>query len=138
MEIEKLYTKVLPSYFPFGLKMVDKEGHFFEMIIQNFAYCLTSDSRPILRDISDLKKEIEHNGEKFVPIEKIFKPDLLKILGDSDGVFDTWTNRSDGKVINHPLSLDVWQKFIEWKFNICNLPTELWVDVNNLQINPYK
>lgn len=64
------------AYLPYGLKLqVIDTGTVFELkdfFIKNkeirIAY---GKSLPILRHISDLTKEIEHNGEKFVPLENL-------------------------------------------------------------------
>ena len=71
----KLELKHLAPYLPYGLKMellnfpIGRHfrtleldcGHDFNLYLQN------NWVRPILRPLSDLTKEIEVNGEKFVP-----------------------------------------------------------------------
>ncbi len=42
---------------------------------------LTEDKKPLVRPLSDLTKEIEHNGERFVP--------LVRLLLISEGIYDT-------------------------------------------------
>jgi hypothetical protein len=43
------------------------------------------DIKPILRPLSDLTKEIEHNGESFVPIVELFK---MRTQSTGDKIFD--------------------------------------------------
>lgn len=38
---------------------------------QNIDTCVWGETKPILRPLSDLDEEIEHNGEKFVPYDKL-------------------------------------------------------------------
>lgn len=88
-KVEKLELKHLSGYLPYGLKISHKEfldyefkGHimvpaFYEgcgkeigiitIINDSWSYPV----KPLLRPLSDLTKEIEHNGERFVPVEKI-------------------------------------------------------------------
>ena len=86
--------------------------------------------KPLLRNLSDLTKEIEHNGERFVPIEKI-----NEVFGNSemtycfvDGIF-TEINFRTG--LNNGVSYKmpnvkcypyfIIQKLYEWKFDLHNL-----------------
>ncbi|WP_448607208.1 hypothetical protein [Paenimyroides ceti] len=92
--MEKLELKHLAPYFPYGLKgRVDKEtylqeendrigelktidlaDHNYELAIYGdlgYFLCDIYDYKPILRPLSNLTKEIEHNGQKFVPIDFI-------------------------------------------------------------------
>lgn len=81
----KLELEYIAPYLPFGLK-VDSGGQMEELttldtnhdIQTSFRGHLINHTRlefikPILRPLSDLTKEIEHNGERFVPIDVIFK-----------------------------------------------------------------
>ena len=74
----------------------------------------------ILRPLSDLTKEIEHNGERFVPIV------LLEDYIDFQYGYER---------------IEYWkiQQLFEWKFDIFNLIEKgEAIDVNTLQTNPYK
>ena len=73
--------------------------------------------KPILRPLSSLDKEIEVNGERFVPIEK------MKELG----------------LGSLPRSLDCnwlyyhqFEQLVKWHFNVFNLPENLYIDINTL------
>jgi hypothetical protein len=74
----KLELKHLAPYLPYGLKVkiIDqirnyKINQIRELKIQlfwDFTRTERNIIKPILRPLSDLTKEIQHNGEKFVPI----------------------------------------------------------------------
>ena len=89
--------------------------------------------KPILRPLSDLTKEIEVNGEKFVP------NDLLDV--DSCGV---WINDANNQVMISQIdchsiyAIDIYnniiQKLLEWHFDIFWLiPNGLAIDINTLK-----
>lgn len=91
-----------------------------------------------LRPLSDLTKEIEHKGEKFVPIKK---------LEEDFGDFYFGTN-SFGLAIKRKHS-DIYisiadtskinSRLIEWHFDIADLISKgEAIDVNTLEKNPYK
>ena len=87
---------------------------------------------PILRPLSDLTKEIEHNGEKFVPSKEIIKHRPNDLI-DVSYVFSV--NYLEIK------SLPFWAilKLIEWHFDLFEgIKTKEAIDVNILDINPYK
>jgi hypothetical protein len=73
----------------------------------------------ILRPLSDLKKEIEVNGEKFVPIDKIrnfYPEDQFRHTNNTA----QWSFR-------------IIQKLAEWHFDFQGLiPAGLAIDINNL------
>jgi hypothetical protein len=71
----KLELKHLAPYLPYRLlykKFMKGEGRYFldTKSLDTWTY-EQNKIIPILRPLSDLTKEIEHNGEKFVPINKI-------------------------------------------------------------------
>jgi hypothetical protein len=96
--------------------------------------------KPILRPLSDLTKEIEHNGERFVPIE-YFE------IGDDDGYCYEFDHGNINLIkglkvtaehnIYHDLQFlpyAVAQKLIEWHFDFQGLiPQNLAIDLNTLQ-----
>lgn len=86
-----------------------------------------SDYRILLRPLSDLTKEIEHKGERFVPIERI-KESQHHLFFRTD-----IENPIDG------LQFSEVMKLIKWHFDICGLIEKGYaIDVNMLDINPYK
>lgn len=97
--------------------------------------------RLILHPLSDLTKEIEHKGEKFVPIEE-----LREIIGGSwcgvyEGVVELiqeWDIDTLKDKIKY-LPFEFIQLFISWQFDIADLLSKgEAIDVNTLEENPYK
>lgn len=95
----------------------------------------------ILRPLSDLTKEIEHKGEKFVPIEK-----LGEIIGGGwCGVYEglveliqEWYIDTLKDKIKY-LPFEFIQLFTSWHFDIADLISKgEAIDVNTLEENPYK
>ena len=82
--------------------------------------------KPILYDLSWLTREIEFGGEKFIPnhdpLFKYFIPYELEEFKNS---------------IPYSLSFEQYEKLLEWKFNVFNLPDELIVRASE-DFNPYK
>ena len=83
--------------------------------------------KPYLRPLSDLTKEIEHNGRKFIPIDwlenEYFNLDLHEqaqtLVSDS-----RWLNHCNYLLIRH---------LLEWHFDIENLIERgLAIDLNTL------
>lgn len=72
--MEKLDLKHLAPYLPYRLQFIHNTvSHPYEEIVEMTGEHLKSNMidlihKPILRPLSDLTKEIEHNGEKFVTI----------------------------------------------------------------------
>ena len=123
--------------------------------------------KPILHPLSDLTKEIEHNGEKFVPIIilaeigfNVSHDDEIKVKSDnniSGCLFYNEDNEKtvfvyhhetksfgahyhdDKKYTNTHYQLYMFQKLIEWKFDVSGLIEKgEAIDVNTLNENPYK
>ena len=131
--MEKLEIKHLAPYLPYELKMVNYEKRYcFQLLslsISNDIDIISADETwnyenhrchnlyyndklqfyPILRPISDLSKEIEHNGEKFIPKEIFIRDN--ESLTSYDGV----------------------TTLCEWHFDIFGLIKKgLAVDINTL------
>lgn len=84
------------------------------------------DIKPILRPLSDLVKEIEHNGEKFVPIEWLDK-NIAPSKKQSNTV--TFTN---GYI--EMCYYSEYQKLFEWHFDVFGLIADgLAVDYNSVE-----
>lgn len=81
---------------------------------------------PVCRPLSDLTKPITHNGETFVPMEKIELSQL-----DPD-IVTRWI-KAELLIFKNSL------KLIEWHFDIAGLIEKgEAIDVNTLPENPYK
>ena len=109
------------------LRAIDTDGN--EIWVSNDKWVYSSlnyDIKIICRTLTDLTKPIEHKGEVFVPTVN---------LG-----WNTVTlsfSASNIKMAVDALTLHESQKLIEWKFNLMD-KKELFIDVNTLDVNPYK
>ena len=121
---------------------------------------------PIVRPLSDLIKEIEHQGDKFVPIvelAKIAEESNIKILDykqkdsvfgvkyiSEEGIECVFAFHEEGQVfaiysINDRLfdncmyQLQLFQQLLKWHFDLFGgIESGEAIDVNTLDINPYK
>lgn len=97
---------------------------------------------PILRPLSDLTKEIEVNGEKFVPMEWLSK--FIGAVEPCDQIKQTfWITQSGnnneggilsfGALCKHIDQFELFQKLLEWHFDIYGLiENNLAIDINTL------
>lgn len=90
----------------------------------------------VAHPLSSLTKPIQHNGEEFVPLDKFYEIlDCRTAINENDVRIDIDT------IIKHGIEVDTdWiyvKKFYEWKF-VVDIPEHLWIDVNTLEVNPYK
>ena len=127
----KLELRHLAPYLPYGLKMKWIEGDMIYKLtrlstaglacVDENGYRTPFDYehiKPILRPLSDLSEKIEHEGKKFVPMNKLPRV----------GVYD---------VRDLECSYLDMQKLFEWHFNVFDLPQKLWVDINTIkEFNP--
>ena len=95
----------------------------------------------ICRPLTDLTKPIEHNGEKFVPIENlkdVFMLEWCDLFDDSIDAILEFAKYNNFKKIEY-LPFCIVQKLVEWKFDIAGLIEKgEAIDVNTLIENPYK
>ena len=113
--------------------------------------------KPILHPLSDLTKEIEHEGEKFVPllelaaIATVSSSDCWTINNNKDAQHKTakgylfYINKSNSDLVlkksdkwqdfDHVSSkLFIYQKLYEWHFDIFGLiNTGLAIDINTIE-----
>jgi hypothetical protein len=131
----KLKLKHLAGYLPYGLKVLDEKAETNENVFTLESISIHStvsdndgntdilftEIKPILRPLSDLTKEIEVNGEKFVPIER------LNTDKDLDYDVDNVDYISLGFVIKD------YNKLLEWHFDIYGLiENDLAIDIKTL------
>lgn len=99
--------------------------------------CNVNEFKPILRPLSDLIKEIEVNGKKFVPIDKLLEiahcnitiPKTRMCLDDILYGYKENIRR----VINEDMPLFVYNKLLEWHFDVFGLiEKDLAIDINKL------
>jgi hypothetical protein len=119
---------------PYGLKFIEHDEYMTYPKIHTLEFngltpvhhFLKDSFKPICRPLSDLTKPIEHNGEVFVPINK------LPIIGNEciNLINDIETGWIRFKEV---------QKLIEWHFDLAGLIEKgEAIDVNTLEPNPYK
>ncbi len=153
----KLTFEKISNYLPYGLKMnlnrnngmfksdnvsidncqINKNNSFYGWYLtyKNVTFGMY-DIKPILRPLSDLTKEIEVNGEKFVPFDKINKlfPEYPLIKDSVCGINTFFI--SDSCELNM-LSIyevyKIYQKLFEWHFDLFSLiKNKLAIDINTL------
>jgi hypothetical protein len=132
----KLELKHLAPYLPYKL-MVRYKPHFSddfkikELDVNAIAFSLQQQDKPILRPLSDLTKEIEVNGEKFVPIEWFENDSIVDYF---DG--NIWVKFlfEDGRGDLSLIPFGMIQKLLEWHFDIYGLIENiLAIDINTLE-----
>ena len=144
---------------PYGLKVYDCIGESIELVyyskgcpkcvceaigqIKNENKCVNvfqaaydRQLKPVLHPISDLTKQIEHNGETFVPLRKLLENsgfDLSKMSENETLDYkDVFTN-IDLVGFNDAMYL------VSIHFDIFDLISKNEaIDVNTLDVNPYK
>lgn len=136
--MEKLELKNLAPYLPYGLKIQIgnlKDGYDLEMTCEDEmeSQCISvkdvikGEHKPILRPLSDLTKEIEVNGEKFVPLE-IINLHSCKLFHTTRLVNK---NGYDFDITQIPHNSFV--RLLEWHFDVYGLIEKgLAVDINTL------
>ena len=148
----KVELKHLAGYLPYGLKAVKlyrphgQENKVKESIIEIKGLFIDSDSlrfvanmgydnycdssfKPILRPLSDLTEEIEHNGESFIPIDWLEdKYYTLSLHKECERLLEEyghlWFNQMSHLLVIH---------LYEWHFDVHNLiPNGLAININDL------
>lgn len=149
--MEKLELKHLAPYLPYGLTILnlDNKRVLLKGITYDFATnleladykygkggysraYLNNSIKAILRPLSDLTKEIEHNGEKFIALERIL------IIG----TYNFELNITDSHVLKQMILMNpivekhpywVVDKLHEWHFDTKGLIEKgLAIDINTL------
>lgn len=96
---------------------------------------------PILHPLSDLTKEIEHKGEKFVPYIELLRAsafDVDNMTGEELDDYKLAYNSID-LVDADLISFSDGLKLVEWHFDIAKLIEKgEAIDVNTLRENSYK
>ena len=84
--------------------------------------------KPILHPLSSLTKEIEHKGDKFVPIERLGLKNTKELYGS---ILYT--------IEKECIPVSEFFKLIKMNFDVCSLiEKNEAIDVNTLTENPYK
>lgn len=131
---EKLTLKELAGYLPYGLKAYcneDIQDVTLEDEMDGYSICvrdvLENNHKLVLRPLSDLTNSITHNGETFVPIDKLNEKYSIDI--DENGVC---YNGVDEFGIFH-LPYSVIKKIYEWKFDIHGGIGTWAIDLNTIE-----
>ena len=116
----KIHT-ILSCYFGYNITLKVEAPNYIDY---TWHIC---DVKPILHPLSDLTKPIEHNGETFIPIEKIAIYDPKNIQYFIEQIYTGF------------IEYIVLKQLIEWHFDIADLISkDEAIDVNTLDKNPYK
>ena len=138
----KLELKHLAPYLPYELKVKDirlTEGNQYRTLLP---WLLPNDPKraieifiPVFRPLSDLIKEIEHNGEKFVPINKLINDSESNYFDDGGLLYGAVKNPEWGqKWMIEFAPYGVMQKLFEWHFDAFDLIDQgLAIDINTLE-----
>ena len=114
----KLELKHLAPYLPYELKFTDSVSKtIWTLMPANIAVFNYAFHKPILYPLSDLTKEIECNGEKFVPVEK-----LNELIGCEFGINSGILWITDKSSIGFSEEfIPFYEKLFEWHFDVFNL-----------------
>jgi len=124
----KLELKQIVGYLPYGLKVFYMEDIYdvtLEDEMDSFSICLKDvlegNHKPLFRPLSDLEKEINVNGEKFIPISKM--------EGINFNISLKWIKNDVNSIPNY-----LYEKLQEWNFDVKGLIEKgLAIDINTLQ-----
>lgn len=137
--MKTLELKDICGYMPYGLMQkhyknvcpfaIEIQSHIGGYVFLKIPF---RHGKPLLRPMSDITKEIIHEGERFVPIDvlndrgRFIEFDTAGLLYTVGGCMDSdW--------------LMVFDKFHEWMFDYRGLISAgLAIDVNTLPENPYE
>ena len=128
--MNKLEIKHLAPYLPYGVRITkDDWGKIFKLDNDGTTlncvgidYVLNCKAKPILRPLSDLTKEIEINGEKFVP-KNMLSTSLQSL------------NSCEDLIKHRIIMFDDSQKLFEWNFDVFGLiDKNLAIDINTLNL----
>lgn len=134
----KLELKHLAPYLPYGLKFLPTQ---YNKEVNKLTYLSTlydSDEfgvngftskwiKPILRPLSDLTKEIEHNGERFIPMIRLSKE------FDMSMIEHCFIEQNFIPKHIKTFRFEVVHQLLEWHFDIFGLiENGLAIDLNTL------
>ena len=92
--------------------------------------------KPILHPLTDLTKEIEHNGEKFVPLHRLLENNYFDLtqMSEEDVLAYEGAFMMPELITLYDLLL-----YLKWHFDLFNgIENGEAIDVNTLDENPYK
>lgn len=124
-----------------GVEQWSKDEKHWRVITAGGARPSLDRVKPILRPLSDLTKEITNDGETFVPIEQLVKPEINVSVSDIKivGHFVDFRGRALMKLDYYWMYHRHVQTLLSWRFDIFNLiESGEAIDVNTLAKNPYE
>lgn len=132
----------LAASLPYDLQVYNEKGVQKTYAALHYSYEFEPEFEkftPILRPLSDLIKEIEHKGEKFVPLVEINKRnEYIHAINGRIGIGIPIFGYRD---VDDMDELPTWltQFLVKLHFDITDLISKgEAIDVNTLDINPYK
>lgn len=166
--MDNLTIEHLSAYFPYGLKAEmmdyksdyvgkkydeiigvhqwDKNGQYWSVLTVGGSKPNIDRIKPLLRPLSDLIKEIDHKGEKFVPIDELRKmsdvPYSESFRFEDDGFkFTTEVMHSEYGThqwidydFNSNNQYEMYSRLFEWHFDVFGLIDKgLAIDINILK-----
>ena len=171
--METLTIKELATYLPYELKIKNIHPNIngfintLDCILLHRMFNWETENtlnikwnKPILHPLSDLTKPITHNGETFVPMEKLcndfcnrtpcnpeFGTSKILMHADNGGGLKWWFVYHRNKMTfelsddnrdmsNHTIpQYEMFQKLFEWHFDVFGLiPRNLAIDINTIKI----
>ncbi len=161
--MKQLTINEIAPYLPYKVKVQwyksnDKDLETSILTASNYSFLIDRHNAiPILRPLSDLTKEIEYNGERFVPILALLNyvrygldgldtyyndKDNLEsyVISEYKNSISCYEKYNDDKTLNiatdHEIFFEPYyiiEKLLEWHFDIFSLiPQNLAVDINTL------
>ena len=119
---------VIHYYLPYGIQIKETFNEKNEWILGKFNYYLFSvgSDIPILRPLSDLTKEIEVDGERFVPLKKFYREARL--------LLEKEIRITPGEIISEYLSFEIIEKLLSWHFDLFGLiESNQAIDINTIK-----
>lgn len=124
--MERLTIKELAPYLPYGLKIrnILGKGSIWTLTRFNIEQ-FSDDDKPLLRPLSQLTEEIEHNGKEFTPmleLEKIRKNiEVYRPLNLHYPIEITIQTEDYSQEIDLHDGYLIMQKLLEWHFDVFGL-----------------
>lgn len=127
----KLELKHLAPYLPYNTRVISVRGTIFLLDTysnmkgtgiesRDIQSVFNEQMKPVLRPLSDLTKEILHNGEKFVPLQ------YLQINID-------WYNLEQWKSDHKLMNVEEYNNLLSWHFDVFGLIEQgLAIDFNTI------
>jgi hypothetical protein len=92
--------------------------------------------QPLLRPLSDLNKPIEHKGEKFIPLHKLLEVSNFDLSKMSEREITGYMGMLSTPYLINICDLPL---YLQWHFDLFGgIESGEAIDVNTLEINPYK